>query len=75
MMIKQHGAMSADTRVADQFEAVDLGAPFKVILHKAVRVKYDETGKTVSYNIPDLEGLLRTIVITRILIPREAVRR
>ena len=37
----------ASARVADEFEAVDLGAPFKVILHKAVRVT--KTDHTTNY--------------------------
>ena len=72
MTINQHGALSVNSRVVDQFEAMDLGTPFKVILHQAVRVTYDQkTGEAVSYSIPDLDGLLRTIVISRILEPRK----
>jgi DNA-binding transcriptional regulator YiaG len=68
----QHEARPATARVVDQFEAVDLGAPFKVILHKAVTVTFDpKTGNAVKYSIPNLDGLLRTIVFTRTLEPRK----
>lgn len=71
MMVNQHGGQE-QTRVVDQFEATDLGAPFKVILHKSVRVTTTRnTGEMVSYSIPDLDGLLRAIVITRILHDRK----
>lgn len=71
MNIIQHGALCT-TRVVDKFEAKDLGAPFTVILNNSVQVSYDNaTGDAVSYRIPDLDGLLRTIVITRILHPRK----
>lgn len=68
----QHEARLANARVVDEFEAVDLGAPFKVFLHKAVTVTFDpKTGNPVKYSIPNPEGLLRTIVLTRILEPRK----
>jgi len=67
MTVVQHGAESV-TRVVDRFEAEDLGAPFKVFLNHSVTVTFDETtGDVISYKIPDLDGLLRSIVITRIL--------
>jgi DNA-binding transcriptional regulator YiaG len=72
MTIIQHGGMAGSTYVVDQFEATDLGAPFKVILHKSVRVSYSqESGEPISYSIPDLDGLIRTIVISRVLEPRK----
>jgi DNA-binding transcriptional regulator YiaG len=72
MMITQHGGMVGTTRVVDQFDATDLGAPFKVILHNAVRITQDqETGELLSYAIPNLEGLIRAVVITRILHARK----
>lgn len=70
MNMIQHGAQAA-TRVDDRFEAKDLGAPFKVILHDSVEVSFSETGEVLSYKIPDLEGLLRAIAISRILHPRK----
>jgi DNA-binding transcriptional regulator YiaG len=71
MNMIQHG-VGASTYVADQFEAQDIGAPFKVILHNAVKVrKNEETGELVSYSIPDLEGLIVAVVISRILHPRK----
>lgn len=72
MMINQHGGELELTRVVDHFEATDLGAPFRVILHKSVRVTHnDTTGEMISYSIPDLEGLLRVIVIERVLHERK----
>jgi DNA-binding transcriptional regulator YiaG len=67
-MINQHG--STPTRVVDHFEATDLGAPFRVILHDAVKVTEDSSGET-AYSIPDLPGLLQIVVITRVLHPRK----
>ena len=67
MMIVQHGG-KLDSRVVDHFEAKDLGAPFKVVLHNAVKVSFEvETGSVVSYTIPDLDGLLKVIVMNRVL--------
>ena len=73
MNVIQHGTgvETTFTRVVDRFEAVDLGAPFKVVLNGAVKVTYNKAGEAVSYKIPDLDGLLGVIVITRILHPRK----
>jgi len=60
-----------DTCFAECFEATDLGAPFKVILHNSVKVKLGNTDEILSYTIPDLDGLIRAVVITRILHPRK----
>src|SRR5690242_459562 len=71
MKLVQHGGETV-TRVVDRFEASDLGAPFKVVLNHSVKVTYDvATGEVVSYKIPDLDGLLWAVVITRILHPRK----
>ncbi|RFB78596.1 helix-turn-helix domain-containing protein [Methylovirgula sp. 4M-Z18] len=71
MNVVEHGAMGL-TRVVDQFEAIDLKAPFKVVLHNSVKVTVDKTTREpVSYRIPDLDGLLRAVVIARILHPRK----
>lgn len=68
-MINQHGT---STRVVDQFDATDLGAPFKVVLKDAVRVVSDtETGEVISYTIPDPDGLLRVVTLSRVLHPRK----
>ena len=67
-MIKQHGGGKLDTRVVDRFDANELGAPFRVILHEAVQVTKDlSSGDIVSYSIPDLDGLLKLIAISRVL--------
>jgi DNA-binding transcriptional regulator YiaG len=71
MQLVQHGG-AVDTRVVETFVASDLGAPFKVVLNDAVRVTFDKTtGGVVSYSIPDLDGLLGRIVLSRILYPRK----
>lgn len=69
-MVVQHGG-EVKTRVVDQFEARDLGSPFKVILHRSVKVTFDKSGEIASYTIPDLEGLIRAVVISRILHSRK----
>jgi DNA-binding transcriptional regulator YiaG len=70
MNLVQHG-VGAQTYVADQFEAEDVGAPFKVLLHNAVKIRENEKGERLSYAIPDLEGLIVAVVISRILHPRK----
>jgi DNA-binding transcriptional regulator YiaG len=71
MMINQHGSVVVP-RVVDQFEATDLGAPFKVILKNCVKVASDaETGELISYTIPDPDGLLRVVTLSRVLHPRK----
>jgi len=71
MQLVQHGA-TLDTRVEERFEAKDIGAPFKVILKDAVRVTFDKaSGVIVDYSIPDLDGLLANVVLSRILHPRK----
>lgn len=68
----QQGVVAASTCIAEQFAATDLGAPFKVVLHHAVTVTKDEkTGAILSYKIPDLEGLIRVVVMSRVLHPRK----
>jgi DNA-binding transcriptional regulator YiaG len=67
-MDNQHGT---STRV-DQFEATDLGAPFKVILKDSVEVVSDDrTGELISYTIPDPDGLLRVVALARVLNARK----
>lgn len=64
-MTQTHGSVP---HVVEQFEAKDLGAPFKVFLHDCVKVVTDDdTGEIVSYTIPDPDGLLRMVVLNRIL--------
>jgi Predicted transcriptional regulator len=64
-MTKTHGSCP---HVVDQFEAEELGAPFKVFLHDCVKVVTDdESGEILSYTIPDPDGLLRIVVLSRIL--------
>jgi DNA-binding transcriptional regulator YiaG len=71
MQLVQHGG-AVDTRVVEKFEAMDIGAPFKVILSDAVQASFDmATGEMISYSIPDLDGLLGKVVLSRILHPRK----
>lgn len=67
-MDNQHGT---STRV-DQFDAIDLGAPFKVTLKDSVSVVSDDvTGELISYTIPDPDGLLRVVALARVLHARK----
>lgn len=67
-MVNQHGT---STRV-DQFDATDLGAPFKVILKDSVKVVSDDrTGELINYTIPDPDGLLRVVAFARVLHSRK----
>jgi len=71
-MIKQHGGANLETRVVDLFDAEDLRAPFKVLLHNAVQVTTDlNSGNIVSYKIPDLDGLLKMVAVSRVLNSRK----
>lgn len=57
----------AETKLVPLFHAVDFGAPFIITLHNCIEAKFDHvTGDMVSYDIPDSEGLLRTVVMTRL---------
>lgn len=69
-MIHQHGS-AFTPRVVDDFNAEDLGAPFKVVLKQCVSVTEDEQGNILSYRIPDPDGLLRVVVMSRALHPRK----
>jgi DNA-binding transcriptional regulator YiaG len=67
MMINQHGGTGALSRVVGQFDARDFGAPFKILLNNAVKATFDENGELLDYTIPDPDGLLRTVVVARVL--------
>lgn len=69
-MVIQHGGQE-NTHVVSQFEATDLGTPFKVFLHNSVKVETDAKGSIKKYTIPDLEGLLRVVAMSRLLHPRK----
>ncbi|UAK25885.1 helix-turn-helix domain-containing protein [Sphingomonas nostoxanthinifaciens] len=55
-----------ETRIVDAFHAVDLGAPFKVVLTDCVTAQFDRNGEMVNYTIPDFEGLVRSVVMARL---------
>ena len=69
-MMVQHGG-ERKAHVVDQFDATDLGAPFKVVLHDSVEVVLDGAGGIAQYTIPNLEGLLRVVAMTRLMHPRK----
>lgn len=70
MSNKLHG--NVETRVIDAFHAVDLGAPFQVVLMDCVTGEFDaETGEMLSYTIPDFEGLVRHVVMARLVHDRK----
>ncbi len=57
-------------RVAEVFEATELGAPFKVLLHNAVTIEEDpETNEVLRYSIPNLPQLLVVVMMSRLFAP------
>ncbi len=62
---------STTSKVLDQFEAHDLGAPFKVVLHDSVTAEFTATGEMVSYHIPDFDGLVAIVVMARLFNDRK----
>jgi transcriptional regulator with XRE-family HTH domain len=72
MNFVQHGIRQPNARVVDEFNADIVGAPFKVILRNSVQIIYDQkTGEIEDYHIPDYDGLLRAIVLNRVLHSRK----
>lgn len=69
MAKKLHGG--AETKLVDAFHAVDLGAPFKVVLTNCVMADYDSSGNMLNYTIPDFEGLVRSVVMARLVHDRK----
>lgn len=65
-----HGSSESHT-IIDQYEAYELGAPFKIVLHNAVVSKKNTRTNRVKYQIPDLEGLLWATALARILHPQK----
>lgn len=62
------GGASLVTKVVPSYEAVGLGAPFKVILEDAVKVtSCQQCGLTLGTYVPDMEGLFFAVVFTRAL--------
>lgn len=63
-----------DTRIVPEYDADILGAPFKVLLHDAVKVEVCITcGTVLNTAIPDPEGLLYAISFSRALHTRKLV--
>lgn len=67
----QHGSGRSNTRVVEEFNADMLGAPFKVVLRNSVEVSYDKSGEVTDYHIPDMDGLLRALVLERVVHERK----
>lgn len=62
----------ASGKIAKEFEAVCLGAPFKVVLHNSVPVETDaKTGCITHYTIPDLGQLSIAVLLSRLTHPRK----
>lgn len=58
--------------VLDRYDAVLLGAPFKVILVKSVRRYYDiDSDKVIRTWIPNLTGLRKAVALARCMNPRK----
>jgi DNA-binding transcriptional regulator YiaG len=56
----------------ERYEAASLGAPFKVILHNAVREHLDEkTNKLSRTSIPNLGGLRKAVALARCMHSRK----
>ena len=63
---------AVQTSVVAAYEAIGLGAPFRVILENAVKVETCFTcGAIQGTYIPDMEGLFHTVVLARALEPRK----
>ena len=59
-------------QTVERYEAAHLGAPFKVILHNAVKQYIDaDTGKILRTQIPNLSGLRKEVALSRCLHPRK----
>lgn len=57
-------------RTLDHYEATSFGVPFLVTLINGAEEEIDdETGQPVGIHIPDLEGLIAAIVVSRVLTP------
>ena len=58
--------------VIPEYEASELGVPFKVILLNSVKQLVDEnSGQVSQVIIPNLRGLIKCVAIARILNPRK----
>lgn len=63
---------AVQTRLVHEYRADLIGAPFPVILLDAVKEDFCQPcGKSVKTVIPDLDGLLHVIALTRALFPRK----
>ncbi len=56
-------------RTIPRYEETGLGLPYPVILIDAAEEELDEDGNVVGIHIPEMEGLVAAVAITRCLIP------
>lgn len=63
--------LNSRTDIVPEFEAKNLGAPFKILLHNAVSQTCDKKGRVLSTSIPNLRDLRREIALARCLHPRK----
>jgi transcriptional regulator with XRE-family HTH domain len=74
MMMKcKHCGGGADVLhgIAPEFEAGELGAPFKVILNHAVKTETcKKCGNLLRFYVPDMKGLCHAVAFSRALEPR-----
>ncbi len=67
----RHERFADKVRVEPRYEVDTLGAPFKVCVLDCVTKKVDPTtGKTLT-NIPNLVGLIKAVVRSRVTHPRK----
>jgi DNA-binding transcriptional regulator YiaG len=71
-LLKQKEPTIENVQIVEKYDAVLLGAPFKIFLYDSVRQIIDsETGKVSSTVIPNLSGLRKTVALTRCMNPRK----
>lgn len=70
MVMMQHDR-SGSARVVQQYEVDTLGAPFKVTLWDCVSLGVDPQNGEEKVHIPDLVGLIKSVVRARVTHPRK----
>src|SRR4051812_18881030 len=70
MKMMQHDR-SGNARVVQQYEVDTLGAPFKVTLWDCVSLSIDAKTGGEKVHIPDLVGLIKSVVRARVSHPRK----
>lgn len=67
----QHERYLGDDRVVREYEVDTLGAPFKVILKNCVTLSVDRASGKEKVTIPDVTGLINSVVRARVTHPRK----